>query len=147
MSEWSERIAGKIDNKAEKKATVNAKVIEKQEIIAQQGPALWDQVRAAVKKNCEDLNRDVKEQVTAVEVTPQSEIRVRANSGASTFWFQANFDLENGLVWNSNTRMASGGHYRLDIDPNDGKAHFYENSWIPSSPDSIARTMIGSLFD
>jgi len=146
MSEWSEQLAAKIKSREGKEVVGNEEKLKKEKLIMEQGPALWEQVRSAIKKNCADLNRDAKKEVVIFEVTPQREASVRTNTSGSTFWLRARFDNNRSLTWETNARTAAGGRFDISLDEN-GKAQFYESTWIPSSPESIAQRMIKSLFE
>lgn len=146
MSDWSDEMAEILNKRQRTQEAQASQKIEKEKIIAQQGPLLWAEFKDKIKKNCDDLNARMKKQILVCEVTPSSEIRVRANLDKGTSWLRVEFVPEKGLSWDANTRMGCSGQCSMSVDEV-GKVQFYEGSWVPSSPESLANRLLRSLLE
>jgi hypothetical protein len=139
MSDWSEKIADELRERRDKKAADSAKLLEKQTIKREQGPALWDRFKEAFIKNCDDLNANMKEEILIREVTPAHELGVCKRFEGRTDHLTVEFHAETGLTWDSESHFAFG---HCDISVPKGRLHFFEGSSIPSSPDSLAERIL-----
>lgn len=92
MNDWAEAVAAKLRADRQNQQLKDAALGEKQRIKKARGTALWQEVRKAVKENCEALNLQMQQNILVFGVTPNTEISVRADIGGSHRWLKAVFD-------------------------------------------------------
>jgi hypothetical protein len=145
--QWTRDLAQKLRDRRQRQSIRDASFLEKQKLKRRLGPPLWAEVKASVSTRCTELNMEMGEPVLTFNPSPSHQISVDAQTGdlmqgGSLGHLAANFDVETGKA-----RYDSGnyqGSFELTID-NNGNAQFY-SGMIPATPDSMAREMVGSLF-
>lgn len=144
MSEFSERMAKKLKERAESSKLQDTKFIEAQRLKREVGPHLWAAVRSDLLAEVKALNLEMGKEVVMLEVTPNSEISLRADLNGEHRHFLAQFNSELGRLTLMNKNGATetyevyveGGH----------KPSFY-GGMVPYGSGSIARQMLEILLD
>ena len=141
MNDWADRALKRLSDHRTNQRNRDEVFLEKQRIKKVQGFPLWLEVRKHVEANCSDFNLKVGTQMLVFEVTPNSELTVRASIDGSTQSLHANFNDSTGEL--AFFCRANSGHWLLEAT-SDGKAQFIGSSH-PSSPEQIAEQMLTSL--
>jgi hypothetical protein len=150
MTDWSSKMAEHLKTQRSTKEQSESVFLERQRLIKNNGPALWDQVIADVQSNCDDLNREMGEQVAAIDTTPHRWINVNGRTPNGVRKLAADFDPDAALLkW---VAGANSGKYEVSVG-SDGKAAFYrlddrgERLFVGSTtPKEIADEMLNALF-
>jgi hypothetical protein len=142
MSEWSQKMANKLRKREESQQTSDAKFVEMQKMKREIGPRLWQAVRSDVLAEGKALNLECGKEVVTMEVTPASELILRAKVEDSTRRLHVNFDSESAeITW----RSPSGTEEKFEFYiGEDHKPAFY-SGMVPSSTGSIARQILETL--
>src|ERR1700682_616920 len=131
MNDWADMTAAKLRAQHQEKMLQDAKFVEQQRIKKARGAPLWTEVRNSVKQNCDALNLNMKRNVLAFEVVPNTEISVRADVGGKHLWLKAEFDEAQGVLqWTCGDR---GDKWELMVT-DDGGVVFAWGMGIPSNP-------------
>ena len=141
MNDWADRALKRLNDHRINQRNQDEVFLEKQRIKRAQGFPLWLEVRKYVEANCSDFNLKAGTQMLVFEVTPNSELTVRASIDGSTRSLHANFNDSTGEL--AFFCRANSGHWLLEATT-DGKAQFIGSS-RPSSPEQIAEQMLTSL--
>jgi len=141
MSDWADKALKRLSDHRINQRNQDEVFLEKQRIKRTQGFPLWLEVRKSVKANCSDFNLKAGTQMLTFEVTPDSELTVRASIDGSTHSLYANFKDSTGEL--SFFCGATSGHWLLEAT-SDGTAQFIGSSH-PSTPEQIAEQMLTSL--
>ncbi|MGH2506770.1 MAG: hypothetical protein ACRDHZ_05070 [Ktedonobacteraceae bacterium] len=143
MSNWADDALGKLKKQQGDQRVKDAKFLEKQRLKKAHGGRLWEEVRRAVKENCNHLNTKAEKEILVFEVTQNTILRVRASLDSNSRLLAAAFDEETGLLsWESN---AANGQWELAVTDDDGGVGFCRGMRIPSTPASIAKQMLDAL--
>ena len=141
MNDWADRALKRLSDHRIHQRNQDEVFLEKQRIKKAQGFPLWLEVRKYVEANCSDFNLKAGTQMLVFEVTPNSELTVRASIDGSTRSLHANFKDSTGEL--SFFCGANSGHWLLEATT-DGKAQFIGSSRT-SSTEQIAEQMLTSL--
>lgn len=150
MNDWAQKMAERIKKQQNEKASDNAVFLEQQRIKKEFGPLLWQQVVSEAKNNAVRLNTELGQSVATVEVTPSSELSIRAKTASGNRVLRAEFNFETNIMsWSVGSRAVE---YEVNVGP-DRKAQFYPMAndepaiaWIPVSAKYIADEMMTELF-
>ena len=141
MNDWADKALKRIEDRRINQRNQDEVFLEKQRIKRAQGFPLWLEVRKHVEANCSDFNLKAGTQMLVFEVTPDSELLVRASIDGSTRTLHANFKDSTGEL--SFFCGAHSGHWILEATT-DGKAQFIGSSRT-SSTEQVAEQMLTSL--
>ncbi len=144
MSDWSEKMASKLKKKSERQNTSDAKFVELQRIKREIGPKLMAAVKSDLASEVKALNVEMGQEIVTLEITPASEISIRANLESGVQFLRAEFEAESGhLTWRR--RDGSKETFEVYASP-EAKASFY-SGMVPYSSGSIARQMLETLLE
>ena len=148
---WANEAAKKLKLRTERMAHSQAAMLEKRKLIEEQGPALWRSVREKVKQMCTDLNRECGVQVVTFAVGQTSEISVLFRHGGVSRELKATCAVStspDAVEWyylaEEGEGEIRGQTYSFHVA--DDRVVF-QNSLVPSTPDSIARQMMDGLLN
>lgn len=144
MNDWADAAASKLKAQRQNQTLKDAAFVEKQRIKKARGPALWQEVRKAVKENCEALNLQMGRTVLTFDVVPNTGLSVRADLGGTHRWLKAAFDDEQGTL-EYNTETHSDKWELMVTD--DGGVAFAWGIAIQTPPAKIATQMLNSLLE
>lgn len=144
MSEFSERMAKKLRERAESDKLRDAKFVETQRMKREIGPPLWAAVRSDLLVEVQALNREMGKEVVVLEVTPSSEISLRADLNGERRLFRAQFNPELGrLTWASK----NGSTETHEVYVEAGQRPAFYGGTVPYTTGTIARQMLEILLD
>jgi len=142
MNDWSDYALGRLKKQAEDQRVEDQTLLEKQKVTKASGTPLWQEVRRIVKENSDHLNTKAGKDILAYEVTPNTEIRVRAHLGSGVLILQATFDEETGtLAWKCGSK---GDSWQLAV-AEDGTVAFCWGMGVPTNPGAMAKQMLDAL--
>jgi hypothetical protein len=142
MNDWSKETADKLKAKQKHQSTQDEQFLELQRLKRPTSNPVWSDVRSAVRTECENLNREMGEQILAFEVAPSSELNVRAEAGKYGL-LHAEFNPDaHTLLWNCGDRE---GHWYL-ATLGDGRVTFVRGREdAPIKADEIAKVLLDIL--
>jgi hypothetical protein len=128
-SEWAETAAQHVRERQKAEEEVNAALIEKRKLIAEQGPALWRQVFCRVQELVSEFNAEYKHSSPMTyDNTSTSEFHVRLNTGYLNTTLIATFGVNSSataLQWRYEGGKAKGGGCNLNVLPSGKVALYY----------------------
>jgi hypothetical protein len=142
MNDWSKKTADKLKAKQKNQMTQDENFLEQQRLKRPNDNTVWSDVRSAVRTECENLNREMGEQILAFEVAPSSELNVRTAVGKYGL-LHAKFNPDtHTLLWNCGDRE---GHWYL-ATLGDGRVTFVRGREdAPIKADEIATALLDIL--
>jgi hypothetical protein len=148
MSDWSREAANKLHKRAERKSSENAALTEKRRLMEEQGPGLWQQLCLQVKKLCDELNADYKEDIATVKASSANDLNVELRHVGNMSELNVKFTTStsaDALRWSyagPAARVGRGGQRSLSVDA--GRIVF-QDTLTPSTLESIATQMLDGL--
>jgi hypothetical protein len=144
MPDWAQEAAGRFRQKRETDRLRMAQFVEQQRIKKARGPALWNQVKDEVKRNCEAFNVQASENILSIQ-DRQHEIVIHCTSDGEVRDLVATYDYDDGiLVWSMGQKPEESGQWELSVTQSGG-VQFVWNGGIPSQPTGIATQMLNHV--
>jgi hypothetical protein len=145
LNDWASKSAAKLNKQLADQKVQSAEFLEKQRLKKANGTPLWMEVREAVKTSCEDFNREMSRPVLCFEVTPNKELKVRADVEGMHRCLIAQFDAERCFIeWECEEKRK--GPWGMATTSN-GDVVFVKSAPVYEqiTPKAIAEVMLNSL--
>jgi hypothetical protein len=139
MNDWAKKQVAEINKQDEKRrAEAEARVVD-DKLKRQQGPILWEQLRACLKANCEAFNLESKEEILVLERTSSDEARIHlSNRAGAMLVHYSEHD-------NSGRYVINRESYRFDVTMIAmGQVRLNKNG-VPHDPESFAQSLLEEL--
>jgi hypothetical protein len=151
MSEsWAFEAAERLRKRVAKIEVKEKVLLEKRNLLEEQGPNLWMGLCEAVKQKCLDLNRDYGSVVVRVKDTVSNQLSVRFELEGTITDLTINFHVtssERALSWGyssvSGGQYPQGGLCSLFVDLN-GRVGFMQTH-LSRTPENLAENMLSGL--
>jgi hypothetical protein len=150
MSEkWALEAAEKLRARTAKQQVTDKVLLEKRNLLQEQGPHLWILLCEAVKEKCLELNRHYGSVVVRVKDTVQDQMDVRFELEGNIIDLRLNFKVtssERALTWSYTIHSGNspiGGFCNLFVD-HAGRVGFMQTH-LSRTPEFLAEEMLNGL--
>jgi hypothetical protein len=150
MSErWAIKAADRLRRMVANKQVSDKVLLEKRNLLEEQGPALWIMLCGSVKDKCLELNRTYGSVIVRVKDTELNRLDVRFELEGTSADLLISFEVtsaDRALTWGYSIRdgkSPKGGFCPLFVDQN-GRVGFMQ-AMLSRTPESLAEEMLNGL--
>jgi hypothetical protein len=145
MTDWSQRMAERVRKKNEYQSVQDAKFLEKQRMMREVGPHLWNAVKSDLRAEGKALNTELGKELIVEGPGSSNEFVIVAKLDSGVREARILFTLEAGKL--TYVIVGQGKNDALELSVGqDGKMAFH-SSLIARTTGSIAREILESLLD
>ncbi len=147
MNDWARSEAEKLKKAIADKSAKDDLFQERQKIKREHGIEKWDEVKKQLSEQCDSVNIEMGQAVLKIVPKDSRSVDIHASVSQMTWYFHVNFKGETGPLETVSHNGTPSGSYELCVNEN-GQVDFHKKeSPVASSPESIAKEIIGKLLD